>query len=282
MKNRTVDIRHLSATTGAEIRGVDISKPLEEQAYREIRDALCEWGVIFFRGQNLDTGQHIAFAKRFGPIVISTANNKLPDHPEISDIRKEPTDKYNVGGKWHSDHSFSSAPPLGSVLVARVLPKVGGDTLFASMYGAYDRLSDGLKKTLATMKAVHQNPLAYAESGGAAPQIPSGHPALLFTKAGEAIHDVTPIHPETGRRLLFVNSNYTRRFDGWTEAESRPLLNYLFEQSVKPENTVRFHWEEGSVAFWDNRCVCHLALNDYHGALRSMHRITVGGPVFAH
>ncbi len=286
MRNSTVDVRPMSLATGAEIHGVDLRKPLEEQAYREIRNALVEWGAIFFRDQEITPAQQVAFSERFGPIYVSKFSHETEGFKEITDIRKEADATRNIGGNWHSDHSFDDIPPLGSVLVARVLPEVGGDTLFASMYNAYDTLSDGLKKTLAGMKAVHSKRNAYDQNKLSGERQVSEKDlaeleAVLKTRPADAIHDVTPRHPETGKRVLFVNPTYTVRFDGWTEKESEPLLKYLFQHSVRSENTCRFHWDEGSIAVWDNRCVMHYALNDYHGSLRSMHRITIEGTGFA-
>jgi alpha-ketoglutarate-dependent taurine dioxygenase len=284
MKNTTIDIRRVSAATGAEIRGIDLSKPLQERTYLEIRNALNEFGVIFFRDQNLTPGQHVAFAEHFGEVEADdTMSLKHPDgYPMICEVRKEAEETRNIGGKWHSDHSFDPMPPLGAVLLARELPDYGGDTMFASMYAAYDALSDGLKKTLEGLRAVHAKTRAY-EGLSSDRAVSADHKAEARAKyaAREALHPVTPRHPESGRRLLFVNPNYTTRFEGWTEKESAPLLDYLFQRAAQPEFTYRFQWREGSIAFWDNRSVWHYALNDYHGSRRLMHRISVKGTGFA-
>ena len=283
MKNTTIDIRRVSASTGAEIRGVDLREPLEERTYRDIRHALNEYGVIFFRGQTMTPGQHVVFAERFGEVEAD--HTMMLGHPEgypmICEVRKEPEDTRNVGGNWHSDHSFDPAPPLGAVLLARELPEYGGDTMFASMYAAYDALSDGLKKTLEGLRAVHAKRRAY-EGLSRERQVSADHKAAAQAKyaAREALHPVAPRHPESGRRVLFVNPNYTTRFEGWTEKESEPLLRYLFAHAARPEFTCRFQWQEGSIAFWDNRSVWHYALNDYHGSRRLMHRISIKGTGF--
>jgi taurine dioxygenase len=284
MKNTTVDIRPVHMSTGAEIHGVDLAEPLQDGAYREIRNALNEYGVIFFRGQKLTPGQHLAFTQRFGEVEADDSMSLgHPDgYPAICEVRKEPEETRNVGGKWHSDHSFDPAPPLGAVLLARELPEYGGDTLFASMYAAYDALSDGLKRTLEGLRAVHAKTRAY-EGLSSERQVSAGHKDEVRAKFGarEALHPVAPRHPESGRRLLFVNPNYTVRFEGWTEKESEPLLNLLYQHASRPEFTYRFQWQEGSIAFWDNRSVWHYALNDYHGSRRLMHRISVKGTGFA-
>jgi alpha-ketoglutarate-dependent taurine dioxygenase len=284
LKNTTVDVRPVSLFAGAEIRGVDLAEPLQDLTYREIRNALNEYGVIFFRGQNVTPAQHLAFTERFGEVEFDeTSTLQHPDgFPMIGEVRKEPEQTRNVGGNWHSDHSFDPAPPLGAVLLARELPEYGGDTLFASMYAAYDALSDGLKRTLDGLRAVHAKTRAFV---GLTPerQVNADQKAQVDCRfaAREAIHPVAPRHPESGRKLLFVNPTYTVRFEGWTEKESEPLLKYLFRHAARPEFTYRFQWQEGSLAFWDNRSVWHYALNDYHGSRRLMHRISVKGTGFA-
>jgi taurine dioxygenase len=283
LKNTTIDIRPVSMSAGAEIHGVDLAEPLEDRTYRDIRNALNDYGVIFFRNQKLTPGQHLAFTERFGEVEFDdTSSLGNPDgFPMIAEVRKEPESTRNIGGNWHSDHSFDPLPPLGAVLLARELPEYGGDTLFASMYAAYDALSDGLKKTLEGLRAVHAKTRAYV---GLMPerQLSASDTAAAQREfaAREAVHPVTPRHPESGRRVLFVNPTYTTRFEGWTEKESAPLLDYLFRHAARPEFTYRFQWHEGSIAFWDNRSVWHYALNDYHGSRRLMHRICIKGTGF--
>ena len=283
MKNTTIDVRPVSASVGAEILNVDLADPLQDRTYREIRNALNEHGVIFFRDQKLTPAQHLAFTELFGETEHDDSSSMaaVDGFPMIGEVRKEPEATRNIGGNWHSDHSFDPLPPLGAVLLARELPDYGGDTLFASMYAAYDALSDGLKKTLNGLNAVHAKTRAFV----ALPtdrQVSAEEKAKIEQKfaAREAVHPVTPRHPESGRRVLFVNPTYTVRFEGWTEKESRPLLEYLFQHAQRPEFTYRFQWREGSIAFWDNRSVWHYALNDYHGSRRLMHRICVKGTGF--
>jgi taurine dioxygenase len=283
VKNTTIDVRQVSWAVGAEILNVDLADPLQERTYQEIRNALNEHGVIFFRDQKLTPAQHLAFTERFGEVEFDdTSSCRTPDgFPMIAEVRKEPEATRNIGGNWHTDHSFDALPPLGAVLLARELPEYGGDTMFASMYAAYDALSDGLKKTLGGLRAVHAKTRAY---DGLPPerQVSADEKAQVKKEfaAREAVHPVTPRHPESGRRLLFVNPTYTVRFEGWTEKESQPLLDYLFRHAARPEFTYRFQWREGSIAFWDNRSVWHYALNDYHGSRRLMHRICVKGSGF--
>jgi taurine dioxygenase len=283
MKNTTVDIRQVSSAVGAEIHNVDLADPMPDRTYQDIRNALNEHGVIFFRDQKLTPAQHLAFTERFGEIEFDdTSSMSTPDgFPMIGEVRKEAEATRNIGGNWHTDHSFDALPPLGAVLLARELPEYGGDTLFASMYAAYDALSDGLKKTLGGLRAVHAKTRAFV---GLPPdrQVTAQEKAKVEQAfaAREAVHPVTPRHPESGRKLLFVNPTYTVRFEGWSEKESQPLLDYLFRHAARPEFTYRFQWREGSIAFWDNRSVWHYALNDYHGSRRLMHRISVKGTGF--
>jgi len=201
----------------------------------------------------------------------------VPDYPMIAEVRKEPEQQRNIGNGWHTDHSYDEAPALGSMLYAREVPRTGGDTLFASMYVAYDALSDGLKSTLEGLKALHSSrhvfgPAAAARRGDLAGRIRN---ADLATQ--DAVHPVVIRHPDTRRRALYVNPGFTVRFDGWTDEESRPLLDYLYRHAVRPEFTCRFQWREGSLAFWDNRSTWHYAVNDYQGERRLLHRITIEG-----
>jgi len=283
MRNSTIDVRQVSMNVGAEIHGIDLRQPMDEQTTREVRTALTENGVIFFRDQDITPEQQLAFATRFGvPDIDPTASlGQVPGHPQICEVRKEPEETRNIGGNWHSDHSFDKCGPLGSVLLARELPPFGGDTMFASMYAAYDALSDGLKKTLNGLRAVHAKKNAFV----ALPKdraVSAAEKAEIEAKFAlrDAVHPVTPFHPESGKRVLFVNPTYTVRFEGWTEKESKPLLDFLFQHAARPEFTYRFQWREGSIAFWDNRAVWHYALNDYTGERRLMHRIALKGTGF--
>jgi taurine dioxygenase len=199
----------------------------------------------------------------------------MADHPEVMEIIKEPSDKLNFGGGWHSDMSFLETPSIGSILYAVETPEFGGDTLFASQAAAYDALSEGLKATLEGLRAVHSAGREYSAKGASAQKRASMQVAEAEGLAGEFIHPVVKVHPETGRKALYVNPAFTMRFDGWTRRESRALLDYLFEHSRQEAFTCRFSWRDGSMAFWDNRQVWHYALNDYPGQRRHMRRVTV-------
>jgi taurine dioxygenase len=268
-----LDVHPLSGTTGAEIGGVDLGQPLSDATIEGIRGVLAEYGVVVFRDQTLTPEQHIAAARRFGEININRFFAHADGHPEIALVSKEPDQVDNIGGGWHTDHSYDDRPALGSMLYAREVPPSGGDTLFASMYAAYDALSDGLKQTLSGLRAVHSSRHVFGvERPGMKGRIGNSE---LATQ--DAIHPVVITHPDSGKQALYVNPGFTLRFDGWTAEESLPLLRYLYQHAARPEFTCRLRWRNGSLAFWDNRSTWHYALNDYHGQRRMMHRITIEG-----
>ena len=276
MRNSHFDVRPTSGAVGAEILGVDLAKPLTPSEADEIRGALFEHGVIFFRDQRLTPEQHIAFAGSIAPININRFFKAVEGHPEIAEVRKEPDQKRNIGGGWHTDHSYDQVPALGSVLLAREVPPRGGDTMFASMALAYEALSDGLKRTLEGMRAVHSSRHVFgATAQYARDTVGRIGNAELATQ--DAIHPVVIRHPGTQRKTLYVNPGFTTHFEGWTAQESKPLLDYLYAHAAQPQFQTRFQWREGSIAFWDNRATWHLAINDYHGERRLMHRITLDG-----
>lgn len=271
----SLTIRKVAGALGAELSGVDLSGPLEAETIAAIRAALNAHQVIFFRDQTLSPDQQLAFGRRFGPLNIHPYVSGMAGHPEVMEIIKEPTDKLNFGGGWHSDMSFLEAPSIGSILYAVQTPEFGGDTLFASQAAAYDALSEGLKATLEGLRAVHSAGQEYSAKGASAQKRASMQVAEAEGLAGEFIHPVVKVHPETGRKALYVNPAFTMRFDGWSRKESKALLDYLFEHSRQEAFTCRFSWRDGSVAFWDNRQVWHYALNDYPGQRRHMRRVTV-------
>ena len=276
MRNARFDIRPSSPAIGAEILGVDLSRPLTLEETGELREALNEHGVIFFRDQELTPEQHIAFAERFAPINVNRFFRSAPGHPQIAEVRKEPDQTTNIGGGWHTDHSYDEAPALGSILLAREVPDHGGDTMFASMHHAYAALSDGLKRTLEGLRAVHSSRHVFGAAARYARET-AGRIGNAERANQDAVHPVVVRHPETGRKTLYVNAAFTTHFEGWTEKESRPLLDYLYAHAAQPQFHMRFQWRKGSIAFWDNRATWHFAINDYHGERRLMHRITLEG-----
>jgi taurine dioxygenase len=276
----TIQVRPVAGGCGAEIAGVDLSKPLGNQTFSEIHRAFLEHSVIFFRDQNLTPEDQEAFTLRFGPFGRTDYVKTLPDHPNIIAVIKEADERtaFNFGGVWHSDFSYQECPPMATILYGREVPPYGGDTMFANGYLAYEALSDGLKRTLEGMRAVHSARRSYGSKGSyAKKRLKSMDITADETGDAELDHPVIRTHPETGRKALFVNPVYTIRFAGWTEAESKPLLNFLFAHSQRPEFTCRFRWTKGALAMWDNRCLQHLALNDYDGFRREHHRTTVAG-----
>jgi len=272
-RSNALDIRPMAGAVGAEILGLDLADRLDADSLRDIRDTLAERGVVVFRAQSLTPDQHIAVARQFGDINLNRFFAHLDGHPEIALVVKEPHQTRNIGGGWHTDHSYDHAPALGSMLLAREVPDHGGDTLFASMYAAFDALSDGLKHTLRGLRAVHSSRHVF---GVERPEM-KGRIGNAELATQDAVHPVVIGHPESGREALYVNPGFTVRIDGWTDEESRPLLRFLYDHAQRPEFTCRLRWAEGSLAFWDNRSTWHYALNDYQGDRRLMHRITIEG-----
>jgi taurine dioxygenase len=269
-----VVVRPMAGAIGAEIDGVDLAD-IGDRDFAAVRDALLQHQVLFFHDQKLTPEQHKAFGQRFGKLYTHPYAKGLEGHPEVLPVLREPSDTGRVfGGNWHSDLTFEPEPVMGSILYAREVPDHGGDTLFASQFAAYDALSDGMKQMLQGMKAVHSADAAY----GPGKLVTNKQMGIKAAEVGtEAVHPIVRVHPESGRRALFVSRQNTDRFEGWTSAESQPLLNYLCEHATRPEFTCRFRWRKGSIAFWDNRCTQHIALNDYAGNRREMHRVTICG-----
>ena len=279
MSAQRISVVPVSGALGAEIGGVDLSEPLDSEAFREIRDAFHEHSVIFFRDQRIAPDAYLDFARRFGPIGRYPFVQDMAGYPGITEVVKGADDRVNFGGLWHSDTTYQEKPPLGSMLYAREVPPYGGDTLFANMYLAYETLSPGMRALIDPLRAVYT--AALRNQGGTGPRAQiakmTGKGRNADSMDREAVHPAVRTHPETGRRALYVNCAHTSRFDGMTREESLPILTFLFAHQSRPEFTCRFRWRENSLAFWDNRCTHHYALNDYHGFRRLMHRITIEG-----
>jgi taurine dioxygenase len=271
----SLNIRRVAGALGAEISGVDLAQDLPDVTIAAVRQALLDHQVIFFRDQALTPAQQVAFGRRFGPLNIHPYVAGMADHPEVMEVVKEPQDRVNFGGGWHSDMSFLERPAIGSILYAVETPEVGGDTLFASQAAAYDALSSGLKQTLEGLNAVHSASREYSATGHSAQKRASMAIAEADGLVGEYVHPMVLVHPETGRKALYVNPAFTLKIEGWKTSESKALLDYLFQHCRYEGFTCRFAWRPGSVAFWDNRSVWHFALNDYHGQRRHMRRVTV-------
>jgi taurine dioxygenase len=268
----TLEAIPLSGALGAEIKGADLRR-VDDDTFDEIHRILLDYGVIYFRNQEITPAQQLAFAKRWGEPHFHPYMPGLPDHPEIIEIVKNPEDRNTFGGNWHTDQMFTPTPAMGTMLYAKEVPSAGGDTLFGNLYLAYESLSDGMKAAIAPLRTFN----LYDKK--------KGRSAEMRNKLKEpekpaepAEHPLVRPHAETGKPVLYIcYDRITRHIVGMTEDESRPLLDYLRDHAIRPEFTCRLRWEVGTLAFWDNRCVQHMAVNDYHGQRRVMHRITIRG-----
>ena len=270
---RHIEAKPVAGSLGAEIHGVNVAAPLDDAVISEIRQALLDHLVIFFRDQKLTPREQLAFASRFGEPMEYPQLKGLPETPMITPVLKLAHEQTNFGGVWHSDTTYLTRPPMASMLYALEIPPYGGDTIFANQYEAYETLSEGLRKVLDGLTGVNTSTKADASKTREERLKSAGVEMKVLT--GE--HPVVRTHPETERRALYVNIGHTSHFKGWTQEESRPLLEYLWQHQVKPELTCRFQWQTGSIAFWDNRCAQHNAVNDYAGFKRLMHRVTLAG-----
>lgn len=265
----------LSGALGAEVVGIDLAKPLDDDAMAEIVSAFHDYIVLLFRDQHLSPEQHGAIARRFGALVPHPYVTGLPDYPEIFEIVREPGESYSWDSYYHSDLMFLEQPPLGSALYAREVPPYGADTAFCNMYLAYETLSDGMKAMLKSLQAENE----------------SGDPAHYHNRyesmrerqsqAQSATHPVVRVHPATGRESLYISPAFTRRFKGMTDEESAPLLTFLYEHAIQTRFCCRLQWRPGSLALWDNRVSLHHAVADYFGEVskhrRVMRRATIAG-----
>ena len=270
-----LDLRPLAGALGAEVYGVDLGGALDADLVHAIRQAWLEHLVLFFRDQQLDNDQYLAFACRIAQPVEYPMLKGLDGYPLIVPVVKLEHERVNFGGLWHSDTAYLETPPIGATLLAREIPPVGGDTLFANMYLAYEALSDGMRRMLDGLRAVNSSAKADVTKTRE-DRLAEGGAKLAQGTEFSAVHPVVRTHPETGRKLLYVNGGHTVRFDGMTEAESAPLLNFLTTHLTRPEFTCRLRWQVGTLALWDNRCTQHNPINDYHGHRRVMHRISLG------
>jgi taurine dioxygenase len=269
MPYASIQIDKLTPHVGGVVSGVDLSQPLDESTFKQVHDALIDNGVIFFRDQHLTPEQQKAFGRRFGELHIHPAAPKeVPDHPEILVIHADENSKHVAGENWHSDVSCDPEPPMGSILYMHELPPVGGDTLFASMYAAYEALSEPMKRFLEPLTARHEGEHVYRGRYGV------DDTGKTFPAAE---HPVIRTHPVSRRKALFVNGGFTRRIVQLSRAESDAVLQFLYRHVETPEFHCRFRWQVNSVAFWDNRCVQHHAMWDYYPQRRHGHRVTIKG-----
>ncbi len=283
-----ISVKPIAGALGAEISGVDLAQ-LDDETFNEIIAAWHEHLVVFFRDQRLSPDQQLAFSKRFGDIHYHPYMKGMDTHPEILEIIKEEGDTKSFGSVWHTDQMFNPHPAKATILYAKETPDAGGDTMFANGYLAYEGLSNSMKALCETLKTWNVGDRQKLQAGDhqnlstGRKERYRGNPKMAAKVQQppkdlqtESAHPLVRTHPETGRKALYIG-NHTQNLAGFEEKEAKPLLDYLKSHAVQPEMTCRFAWQPGSMAIWDNRCTQHLALNDYHGKRRRMHRITIAG-----
>lgn len=261
MSYRTITASPLTPSIGAEISGVDLTQPLNADQVADLHKAIADHQVIFFRDQRLEPATLKRVGQHFGELQIHALKG-LADHPEVRKLHADENSRHVAGEEWHTDMSCVAVPPMGSILYLHTLPMLGGDTVFSSMYAAYDALSDRMKHYLEGLTATHDGKLAFGRFD------PDG-------KFPTAVHPVVRTHPVTGRRVLFVNRGFTSHINELSAPESRALLEFLLQHCENEYFQVRFRWEQHSVAFWDNRCTQHLAIWDYYPQVRSGYRVQI-------
>jgi taurine dioxygenase len=271
MNEQAFEVRRMAGALGAEIHGIDLTRKLDDPTLKALHDAWMEHQVLFFRAQHVTRDQHKEFARCFGELHVHAVMQPLASegHPEIVLLESNENLPF-VADSWHSDVTFERKPPLGSVLRAAIAPEYGGDTMWASMYAAYEALSDSMQRLLSGLRARHDGGFfAYLTNDEAKKQ--------ELAKDNGAVHPVIRTHPVTGRKGIFVNSTFTRSIEGMKPAESKALLDFLYEHVAQPDFNVRFRWETDSIAMWDNRCTQHRVLRDRIAAHRKMERVTICG-----
>ena len=268
-------IKQIAGALGAEISGVDLTRGISSEMASEIRSVFLQHQVIFLRNQPLSPAQFLAFGQAMGTPVEYPFVKGLAGFPHIIEVKKLEHETVNFGGIWHSDTTYLDAPPMGSMLLSREVPPFGGDTLFANQYLAYETLSATMQRLLGGLVGISSSAKADV-SKTREDRIKDGGKEAAPAEY-RALHPIVRTHPETGRKALYVNVAHTAGIEGMSDAESTPLLQFLFAHQVRPELTCRWAWEPNAIAFWDNRCTQHNPVNDYHGFRRVMHRITLEG-----
>jgi len=279
MSDNPIEILPLTRYVGAEIRGVDVSVKLDSSICEKISKVLYQYGVVFFRNQNISDEQFLAFAEEFGEPRVNPLTHHVDKIPSIAKIVKEPWHETSTGDMWHADHTFL-ASPMNTMLRAVEVPAVGGDTLWVNTQIAFEHLPQKLKEELSRMNALHSHSFLIKDRDYAKKyEEEHGTSALREKKSSTTkmqYHPVIRQHPQTGKDVLFVNPGYTVKFEGWSREKSEPLLSTLYDHCLKPEFQCRFKWDKGSIAMWDNSQTWHFAVNDYSGFRREMHRIVIG------
>lgn len=273
-----MSIVHPADGAGAYVTEINLNE-ISESDVKQLKDALGSYGVLFFRNQAISAEQHIALASKFGTININRFFKPVADYPQIAEVRKEPEQSSNIGEQWHTDHSYDQIPALGSILVAQELPVTGGDTLFVSMFAAYDALSESMKTRLEGLTATHSSRHVFGAKVFEAEKNKDlvGRLENADAATQDAIHPIVIRHPFSGNKAIYVNPEFTTHINDVNDSTSESLLSELYEHCRQPAFCHRFKWQDDSIAFWDNRATWHIALNDYPGQRRAMHRITIEG-----
>ena len=267
-----IKIEKISGAVGAEISGIQI-EDICKHDFKTVNNALLDHGVIYFRRQNISPTQQLDFAKMWNDLHLHPYLKGLPEFPEIIEIVKEPSDPNNFGDHWHTDQIFTPVPAMATMLYAKEVPVTGGDTMFACMEAAYESLSRAMKNMLAQLSTSNRYDKTAARSDKMKNKIPDVEEPTMV-----AVHPLIRVHPETGRPSLYITDpQTTTHFNNMTPEESLPIITFLLNHATRPEFTCRLNWEVGTLAIWDNRRVLHMALNDYPGQRRVMHRITIKG-----
>ncbi len=278
---RHLTVQRFAGAGGADVTGIDLSQDVSDEVLGEIRAALLDNLVICIRDQHFTPARQLAFAKRWGEIHLHPFMQGMPDYPEILAIIKKPGDKKNFGGSWHTDQMFSPSPAMATMLYALEVPSAGGDTMFTNQYLAYEALSDGMKALAGSLRTVCVGDNFRQADGRSRKDRYSDSMSDMKVKdpgnvQTTSIHPLVRTHPETGRKALYIGG-HVQRFDGMTDEESIPLIDYFMKHSTRPEFTLRVRWASGTLTIWDNRCTQHFAVNDYPAETRIMHRITICG-----
>lgn len=279
MSDTDIRARPAVGACGAEISGIDLRRPLDNEAFATVHDALLRHRLILFRDQDLGPDEMTALASRFGPLDRHPYIQPIEGHPEVLRIVKEPGDRVNFGGGWHSEVSFYEKPAMGTMLYAVDVPETGGDTLVADMVAAYAALSPTMQGILEGLVAIHSAEHIYGSKAVFATEEAKQSTSLRFDASADAKveHPLVRTHPDTGEKILYVNPAFTVGIRGMKKRESDALLQFLFAHQTATEYCTRIRWQPGTLAFWDNRSTQHYALNDYAGHRREMLRVVVAG-----
>lgn len=273
---RRITATPYTGTFGAEISDIDLSR-IDDETYAEIRAALLRYHVIFFRDQDFSPETQTAFARHFGALNRHPYVKPMDGHPDVFRIVKQPQDTHHFGEGWHTDLSYTETPAMGTILYGVEIPEAGGDTMFCSQATAYDALGDSFKEMLSGLKAVYTNANTYGKDSTRFRLGVSDAMDVQAAMVKDVEHPIIRTHPETGRKSLYLSPLHFSHFAGMTPEQSKPLYDTVLAHATQPEFTCRFRWQTGSVAFWDNRCTMHYAVNDLQGVTRIMQRVTIEG-----